>query len=160
MVTYPLDEVLLATLFGRAGRTTGTGWRRSRLGHWTGCAGSFSQERHPDGADVAQGVPQALQRGFAAWAATLRAEAREVIAVDGKTPRGSKTSPDGKGALHVVSAYATAAGLVLAQRAVDGKSKEIPAIQELLDMLNPKGAIVTIDAMGTQKEIAGRIAQD
>jgi len=79
---------------------------------------------------------QALQRGFAAWAASLRVEAREVIAVDGKTLRGSKMSPDGKVALHVVSAYATAAGLVLAQRAVDGKSNEIKAIPELLDILN------------------------
>ena len=58
---------------------------------------------------------QALQRGFAAWAASLRAQAREVIAVDGKTLRGSKTSPDGKGALHLVSAYAAEAGLVLAR---------------------------------------------
>ena len=80
-----------------------------------------------------------------------------MIAVDGKTLRGSKMSPDGKGALHVVFAYATEAGLVLAQRAVDGKSNEITAIPELLDMLNLKGAIVTIDAMGTQKEIARRI---
>jgi predicted transposase YbfD/YdcC len=58
-----------------------------------------------------------------------------VIAVDGKTLRGSKTSPDGKGALHLVSAYATKAGLVL----------------------NLTGAIVSIDAMGTQKEIARRV---
>ena len=57
---------------------------------------------------------QALQRGFAAWAASVGAEAQGVIAVDGKTLRGSKTSPDGKGALHLVSAYATQAGLVLA----------------------------------------------
>ncbi len=77
--------------------------------------------------------------------------------MDGKTLRGSKTSPDGKGALHLVSAYATQAGLVLAQRAVDGKSNEITAIPELLDMLTLKGAIVSIDAMGAQKEIAGRI---
>jgi hypothetical protein len=103
-------------------------------------------------------LARALRRGFAAWAASLRAEAREVIAVDGKTLRGSKTSPDGKGALHVVSAYATEAGLVLAQRAVDGKSNEITAIPELLDMLNLKGANVSIDAIGTQKEIARRIA--
>ncbi len=102
---------------------------------------------------------RALQRGFAAWAASLRAEAREVIAVDGKTLRGSKTSPDGKGALHLVSAYATEAGLVLAQQAVDGKSNEITAIPELLDMLTLKGAIVSIDAMGTQKEIARRIVE-
>ena len=87
----------------------------------------------------------------------MRAEAREVIGVDGKTLRGSKTSLDGKGALHLVSAYATEAGLVLAQQAVDGKSNEITAIPELLDMLNLKGAIVSIDAMGTQKEIARRI---
>lgn len=57
----------------------------------------------------------------------------------------------------MVSAYATEAGLVLAQRAVDGKSNEITAFPELLDMLNLKDAIVTIDAMGTQKEIARRI---
>ena len=101
---------------------------------------------------------QALQRGFAAWAASMRGAAREVIAVDGKTLRGSKMSSDGTGALHLVSAYATPgrAG-VLAQRAVEGKSNEIKAIPELLDMLNLKGAIVTIDAMGTQKEIARRI---
>ena len=99
----------------------------------------------------------ALQRGFAAWAASMRGAAREVIAVDGKTLRGSKMSSDGTGALHLVSAYATEAGLVLAQRAVEGKSNEITAIPELLDMLNLKGAIVTIDAMGTQKEIARRI---
>ena len=80
-----------------------------------------------------------------------------MIAVDGKTLRGSKMSSDGTGALHLVSAYATEAGLVLAQRAVEGKSNEITAIPELLDMLNLKGAIVTIDAMGTQKEIARRI---
>ena len=95
---------------------------------------------------------QALQRGFAAWAASTRGAARQVIAVNGKTLRGSKTSPDGTGALHLVSAYATEAGLVLTHRAVEGKSNEITAIPELLDMLNLKGAIVTIDAMGTQKE--------
>jgi predicted transposase YbfD/YdcC len=57
----------------------------------------------------------------------------------------------------LVSAYATEAGLVLAQRAVDGKSNKIKAIPELLGMLNLKGVIVSIDAMGTQKEIAARI---
>ena len=93
---------------------------------------------------------EALERGFAAWASSLRPLAGEVIAIDGKTLRGSGR-PDGTGALHLVSAYASAAGLVLAQRAVDGKSNEITAIPKLLDMLNIKGAIVSIDAMGTQK---------
>jgi predicted transposase YbfD/YdcC len=88
----------------------------------------------------------------------VRPLAREVIAVDGKTLRGSRQS-DGTGALHLVSAYATCAGLVLAQRAVDGKSNEITAIPELLEMLDIKGAIVSIDAMGTQKAIAARIVE-
>src|SRR5208337_4415324 len=157
MVTYPLDEVLLATLVGVV----------CGADDWEGveeiATGALDWLR--DFLPFAYGIPtaqtlrkvfrlldtQALQRGFAAWTASLRAEAREVIAVDGKTLRGSKTSPDGKGALHLVSAYATEAGLVLAQQAVDGKSNEITAIPELLDMLNLKGAIVSIDAMGPQK---------
>lgn len=163
MVTYPLDEVLLATLVGVVcGADDWEGVEEVATGalDWLGAFLPFA-----NGIPTAQTLrkvfrlldTQALQRGFAAWAGSLRTEAREVIAVDGKTLRGSKTSPDGKGALHLVSAYATEAGLVLAQRAVDGKSNEITAIPELLDMLNLKGAIVTIDAMGTQKEIARRI---
>jgi predicted transposase YbfD/YdcC len=162
MVTYPLDEVLLATLVGvvcgaddwdgvEEVATGALDWLRSFLPFKNGIPTAQTLRKVFRLLDS-----EALQRGFAAWAASLRAEAREVIAVDGKTLRGSKTSPDGKGALHVVSAYATEAGLVLAQRAVDGKSNEITAIPELLDMLALKGAIVTIDAMGTQKEIARR----
>ena len=162
MVTYPLDEVLLATLVGvvcgaddwdgiEEVATGALDWLRSFLPFKNGIPTAQTLRKVFRLLD-----PEALQRGFAAWAASLRAEAREVIAVDGKTLRGSKTSSDGKGALHVVSAYATEAGLVLAQRAVDGKSNEITAIPELLDMLAIKGVIVTIDAMGTQKEIARR----
>jgi predicted transposase YbfD/YdcC len=163
MVTYPLDEVLLATLVGVVcGADDWEGveeiaegaldWLRGFLPFANGVATAQTLRKVFRLLDT-----EALQRGFAAWAASLRAGAREVIAVDGKTLRGSKTAPDGKGALHLVSAYATEAGLVLAQQAVDGKSNEITAIPELLDMLNLKGAIVSIDAMGTQKEIARRI---
>jgi predicted transposase YbfD/YdcC len=163
MVIYPLDELLLATLVGVVcGADDWEGveeiaagaldWLRGFLPFANGIATAQTLRKVFRLLDT-----EALQRGFAAWAASLRAEAREVIAVDGKTLRGSKTSPDGKGALHLVSAYATEAGLVLAQQAVDGKSNEITAIPELLDMLNLKGAIVSIDAMGTQKEIARRI---
>ena len=163
MVTYPLDEVLLATLVGvvcgaddwdgvEEVATGALDWLRSFLPFANGIPTAQTLRKVFRLLDT-----QALQRGFAAWAASLRVEAREVIAVDGKTLRGSKTAPDGKGALHLVSAYATEAGLVLAQRAVDGKSNEITAIPDLLDMLNLKGAIVSIDAMGTQKEIARRI---
>ena len=164
MVTYPLDEVLLATLVGVVcGADDWDGVEEVATGALDWLRGFLPFKNGIPTAQTLRKVfrlldTEALQRGFAAWAASLRAEARGVIAVDGKTLRGSKTSPDGKGALHVVSAYATEAGLVLAQRAVDGKSNEITAIPELLDMLNLKGAIVSIDAMGTQKEIARRIA--
>ena len=164
MVTYPLDEVLLATLVGVVcGADDWEGVEEVATGALEWLGGFLLP--FTNGIPTAQTLrkvfrlldTQALQRGFAAWAASLRAEARDVIAVDGKTLRGSKMSPDGSGALHLVSAYATEAGLVLAQRAVDGKSNEITAIPELLDMLNLNGAIVSIDAMGTQKEIARRI---
>jgi predicted transposase YbfD/YdcC len=163
MVTYPLDEVLLSTLVGVVcGGDDWEGVEEVATGALDWLRGFLPFANGIPTAQTLRKVfrlldPQALQRGFAAWAASLRVEARGVIAVDGKTLRGSKTSPDGKGALHLVSAYATEAGLVLAQRAVDGKSNEITAIPELLDMLNLKGAIVSIDAMGAQKEIARRI---
>jgi predicted transposase YbfD/YdcC len=164
MVTYPLDELLLATLVGVVcGADDWEGVEEIANGALDWLRGFLAFR---DGVATAQTFrkvfrlldAQALTQGFAAWAASARgALGRQVVAVDGKTLRGSKTSPDGKGALHLVSAYATEAGLVLAQRAVDGKSNEITAIPELLDLLNLKGAIVSIDAMGTQKEIASRI---
>jgi predicted transposase YbfD/YdcC len=78
----------------------------------------------------------------------------EHIAIDGKTLRHSGNAAAGLGALHLVSAWATKARLSLAQVAVDTKSNEITAIPALLRLLNLKGALVTIDAMGCQKEIA------
>lgn len=105
--------------------------------------------------------PGALAGAFSSWVARLRARLGDrpagVVAIDGKTLRGSKRDRSGSGALHVVSAYAHEAGLVLAARAVETKGNEITAIPELLDMLALEGAIVTIDAMGTQKAIAEKI---
>jgi predicted transposase YbfD/YdcC len=77
------------------------------------------------------------------------------IAIDGKTMRGSASAK--RGPLHVVSAWATQANLTLGQLAVDKKSNEITAIPELLELLDLHGALVTIDAMGCQKEIAKKI---
>jgi predicted transposase YbfD/YdcC len=77
------------------------------------------------------------------------------VAIDGKTIRGAVQT--GGRALHILSAYAHEAGLVLGQRVVDAKSNEITAIPDLLEGLALSGAIVTIDAMGTQKEIAAAI---
>jgi predicted transposase YbfD/YdcC len=81
------------------------------------------------------------------------------IAIDGKTARASLHRPSGQKALHVVSAWAREAGLVLGQVAVEEKSNEITAIPKLLEMLELGGAIVTIDALGCQKEIAAKIRQ-
>jgi hypothetical protein len=89
---------------------------------------------------------------------------RQVIAIDGKTLRRSFDRAKGQSALHLVHAWATANHLLLGQVAVDEKSNEITAIPVLLKMLSISGAIVTIDAMGCQKEIArtirGRKADD
>ncbi|WP_159732520.1 ISAs1 family transposase [Methylosinus sp. Ce-a6] len=164
MVTYPLDEILLTTLVGViCGADDWDGVEEVAAGALDWLRGYLPFENGVATAQTLRKVsrlldPKALEQGFSAWAASVRPLAREVIAVDGKTLRGSRQS-DGTGALHLVSAYATSAGLVLAQRAVDGKSNEITAIPELLDMLDIKGAIVSIDAMGTQKAIAARIVE-
>lgn len=102
--------------------------------------------------------PKALHAAFSEWVETLRAcISNEVIAIDGKTIRRSKDTVKGKRALHVVSAWANENQMVLGQLAVEEKSNEITAIPALLHLLHIKGCIVTIDAMGTQKEIAAAI---
>lgn len=83
----------------------------------------------------------------------------EVIAIDGKTLKGSYDRESGSKALHFVSAWATEHRLVLAQSKVQDKSNEITAIPALLELLDIKGCIVTLDAMGTQKNIAAQIQQ-
>src|SRR3712207_2823941 len=102
--------------------------------------------------------PDAFEACFATWAQSLAVgPEREVIAVDGKTARRSGSRRREHGPLHLVSAWASGRGLALGQREVDGKSNEIAAIPELLDVLRLDGCIVTLDAMGCQKGIAERI---
>ncbi len=81
----------------------------------------------------------------------------EVIAVDGKTIRGSGDSDSSKSAIHMVSAYASQNRVCLGQKVTDMKSNEITAIPKLLDLLTIKGCVVTIDAMGCQTDIADKI---
>jgi len=101
-----------------------------------------------------------FERCFEAWARSFGATpGREVVAIDGKTIRGSFDRGREQGPLHVVSAWACDRGLVLGQRQVGDKSNEITAIPELLDVLDIKGAIVTLDAMGCQKAIASKILE-
>jgi predicted transposase YbfD/YdcC len=102
--------------------------------------------------------PDAFEACFATWAQSLAVGVeREVVAVDGKTVRRSGSRRHEHGPLHLVSAWASGRGLALGQREVDGKSNEIAAIPELLDVLRLDGCIVTLDAMGCQRGIAARI---
>jgi predicted transposase YbfD/YdcC len=104
--------------------------------------------------------PGEFQRCFLRWIEALHeATERQVIAIDGKTLRRSFDRAKGQSALHLVHAWATANHLLLGQVAVDGKSNEITAIPKLLRLLEISGAIVTIDAMGCQKEIARTIRE-
>lgn len=97
-----------------------------------------------------------LQRWLAALGTTVSGE---VVAIDGKTLRGSFDTATEQNALHLVSAWATEARLVLGQVAVDAKSNEITAIPLLLELLDLKGCIVTLDAMGCQKDLAAAIRE-
>ncbi len=101
--------------------------------------------------------PDALQKAFIDWMQGIQKATGSVVAIDGKTVRRSLDSKDGKGAIHVVSAWLSANRVVLGQRKVDDKSNEITAIPELLALLNIEGLVVTIDAMGCQKEIVSAI---
>lgn len=104
--------------------------------------------------------PEELQRSFLSWIrAVSQVTQGEVIAIDGKTLRHSYDRGAGKGAVHMVSAWATANHLVLGQCKVDAKSNEITAIPKLLEVLEVAGCIVTIDAMGCQKAIARTIIE-
>jgi predicted transposase YbfD/YdcC len=82
-----------------------------------------------------------------------------VIAIDGKTVRGSKDSFHGKSPIHLVHAWSEANNICLGQIKTEEKSNEITAISELLDLLEIKGSIITIDAMGTQTAIAEKIIE-
>jgi predicted transposase YbfD/YdcC len=108
--------------------------------------------------------PAAFQACFFNWLQALRAKLahesgveQPVFAVDGKTARRSHDRAHGLGPLHAVSVWASDFGLSLGQIACDEKSNEITAIPELLRLVDIQGAIVTIDAMGTQKVIAEQI---
>src|SRR5205823_6217514 len=104
--------------------------------------------------------PHALQRCLIQWLQGVRQAAPSagaVIAIDGKTLRRTFDRAQGLGALHLVSAWATANGLTLGQVAVDAKSNEVTAIPQLIEFLDLEGCVVTIDAAGCQKGIAAQV---
>lgn len=95
---------------------------------------------------------------FYKWIESLQIDVNnEIISIDGKTLRGSHNRKKGQKALHLVSAWASNNKILLGQVRTEEKSNEITAIPELLEMINVKGSVVTIDAMGCQKEIAKNI---
>src|SRR4051812_43372563 len=169
---HPLVSVvviaLMAVLAGASGPTAIAKWAMGK-------PGLLLKVLHlPNGIprqDVFRRVLAALKPGafpacFVNWLQALRATAAEatggeqpVLAVDGTTARRSHDRKTGLGALHCVSVWASDFGLSLGQVACAEKSNEITAIPELLRLVDIKGAIITIDAMGTQRAIAEQIIE-
>ena len=163
-IMYPLDEVLLlallAVLAGADSFVDIARFGRMKL--------EFLQRFRPflDGTpshDHLGDIFAALdavqfQHCFVAWVASVTGVPAGVVAIDGKTVRRSGGKA-GKGAIHMVSAFAAGQRLVLGQVKVAEKSNEITAIPKLLDMLAVEGAIITIDAMGCQRAIAQKIIE-
>jgi predicted transposase YbfD/YdcC len=102
--------------------------------------------------------PEELEKSFLSWVRSIAQKTKgEIVSIDGKTIRGSRDVE--KSAIHMVSAWANANQMVLAQVKTEEKSNEITAIPTLLDLLELKDCIVTIDAMGCQKDIAKKITE-
>jgi predicted transposase YbfD/YdcC len=162
-VIYPLDEILLLCLLAvLAGAETFADIARfgdKKLG----LLRRFRPFRegtpaHDHLGDIFASLDaEHFQRCFVAWVAAQTRVPAGVIAIDGKTLRRSYQKKGGKAPIHMVSAFAARQRLVLGQVKVAEKSNEIVAIPKLLDMLAIEGAIVTIDAMGCQRDIAQRI---
>ena len=102
--------------------------------------------------------PEEFEKCFSSWIKTLDVDLKkEIIALDGKTIRGSGNKRQKEPPLHLVSAWAAKNRLMLAQIKTEDKSNEITAIPKLLDLLNIKDSVITIDAIGCQKSIAKKI---
>jgi predicted transposase YbfD/YdcC len=169
---HPLAGVLvialLAVLAGAGGPTAIAAWAATKQDL---LARVLDLPHGVPGKDVFRRVlmalqPAAFQACFVNWLMSLRDAAatatgvgRPVLAVDGKTARRSHDRRNGLGALHCVSVWASEYGLSLGQVACAEKSNEITAIPELLRLVDIGGAIITIDAMGTQRAIAEQIVE-
>ncbi|OWQ97334.1 ISAs1 family transposase [Sphingopyxis bauzanensis] len=162
-VLYPLREVLLlvlcATLSGMEDFVEIRLWGQHRLDFLRRFLPfAHGIPAHDTLNDVINGLdPELFKTCFATWVEALRDEAPDIIAIDGKTSRRSHARSKGRAPLHMVSAWASRQRLVLGQEAVDAKSNEITAIPLLLERLELTGALVTIDAIGTQAAIAETI---
>lgn len=163
-ISYPLFDVLFLTVC--AVITGAEGWEDIEdFGEvhldWFQKKGLF-----PDGLPVHDTIarivsrlePTQFQQCFIHWAQSVNKRTKgELTAIDGKVLRGSYNRDDRQSTIHMVSAYATANGVVMGQLKTDAKSNEITAIPALLKLLDIKGCLVSIDAMGCQTDIANTI---
>src|SRR6266545_4251095 len=162
-VLYPLEEVLLLCLLGvlagceswveiaRFGEKKLALLRRFR-------AFQDGTPSHDQLGDIFRVLDaEQFQLCFIAWVSSLTGFGADIIAIDGKTLRRSYQEGGAKAPIHMISAWSARQNLVLGQAKVADKSNEIVAIPQLLALLTIKGATVTIDAMGCQREIAGTI---
>src|SRR6267154_1439000 len=162
-VAYPLREVLFLVVCG----TIASGddyedivdWGKAHLAFLRG----FAEYHHGiPCADWLRCVmnrinPRLFQACFSSWVAACWPDKLDLVAIDGKTSRRSHNRKTGQKALHLVSAFATNSRLVLGQEAVDEQSNEITAIPALVERLDLEGALVSIDAMGCNPNIAQSI---
>lgn len=162
-VVYPLREILLlvlcGSLCGMEDFVEIRMWGELRLDF---LRRFYPYERGLPSHDTLNDVlnalaPDVFQACFSRWVESLREDEPDIVAIDGKTSRRAHARAKGRAPLHMVSAWAARQRLVLGQEAIEEKSNEIHAIPALLQRLELKGALVTIDAMGTQTEIAERI---
>ena len=163
-VCYPLINVVVmsicAVICGADDFVAIARWAQTKKGwlakHLDMSAGVPSHDRF--NAILAALKPAEFEKCLLSWITALHEITDgQVIAVDGKTLRRSFDAASGKAAIHMVSAWATANHISLGQVVVDEKSNEITAIPKLLEMIELSGALVTIDAMGCQTEIAKTI---
>ena len=103
--------------------------------------------------------PTAFERCFLNWTASLARQGRRLVAIDGKTIRRSFDTASNQAAIHMISAWCETNHTVLGQLATEAKSNEVTAIPKLLDLLDLTDAVVTIDAMGCQRQIARKIVE-
>ena len=167
---HPLSSVvviaIMAILAGANGPTAIARWARAKATFLGQCLPLPHGVPRKDVFRIVLGRlnPKLFQSCFANWLDSLRLAAMEklnidrpIYAIDGKTHRRSHDHANDLGALHSVSVWASELGLSLAQVACAEKSNEITAIPEVLQLIDITGAIITIDAMGTQKAIAQQI---
>ena len=104
--------------------------------------------------------PKEFEKCFINWVkSVIKVPDKEIVSVDGKTLRGSQDNEDNLNVIHMVSAWASGAGVVLGQIRVNEKSNEIPAVPELLDCIDVKNCIITSDAMSCQKKTVKKIKE-